>query len=194
MHPRVIPEILFLAVGVPTSKISISSNSIWNHFLLFFISLSLVLPLLLVFFLFLFFSFCISVWLICSVVSISAVHHIDSVTHTHTHTHTHTLSCTIFHHVLPQKIGHSSLCCSVGPHCISILNVIVCIYQPQTLCPSPFHFICFWFSQDLQVTDPTSLLQLFSTVHFFPLSPTYVLNSLLVHRVSSLWPLLCIHP
>ena len=33
---------------------------------------------------------------------------------------------TIFHHVLTQEIGHSSLCCTVGPHCLSIiLNGIV---------------------------------------------------------------------
>lgn len=30
--------------------------------------------------------------------------------------------CTTFHHVLIQEIGHSSLCCIVGPHCSSIRN------------------------------------------------------------------------
>ena len=48
-----------------------------------------------------------------------------SVTHTHTHIYTHSYSHTIFHHVLSQKIGYSSLCCTVGPHCLSILNVRV---------------------------------------------------------------------
>ena len=33
-------------------------------------------------------------------------------------------------------MGYSSLCCTVGPHCLSILNVIVCIYSPQTPSPS----------------------------------------------------------
>ena len=33
---------------------------------------------------------------------------------------------------LSQDIEHSSLCCTLGPGCLSILNVIVCIYQPQT--------------------------------------------------------------
>ena len=32
------------------------------------------------------------------------------------------------------QIGYSFLCCTIGPHCLSILNGIVCIYQPQTLC------------------------------------------------------------
>ena len=40
------------------------------------------------------------------------------------------LSHTIFHHVLSQETGYSSLCYTVGPHCLSILSVIVCIYQP----------------------------------------------------------------
>ena len=43
----------------------------------------------------------------------------------------------IFYHVLSQETGYSSLCCTVGPHCLSILNTIVCIYQPQT--PHPSH-------------------------------------------------------
>ena len=46
------------------------------------------------------------------------------------------LSYIIFHHVLAQKTGYSSLCYTVGTHCLSILSVIVCIYQPQTQCPS----------------------------------------------------------
>ena len=38
----------------------------------------------------------------------------------------------IFHLVLSHIIGYSSLCYRAGPHCLSILNGIVCIYQPQT--------------------------------------------------------------
>ena len=37
-------------------------------------------------------------------------------------------------HVITQEIGHSSLCRTVGPCCLSILNVVVYIYQPQTPC------------------------------------------------------------
>ena len=51
------------------------------------------------------------------------------------HTHTHILFL-IFHHVLSQEIGYSSLCYTLGPCCLSILSVIVCIYQPQTPCSS----------------------------------------------------------
>ena len=60
-----------------------------------------------------------------------------SHTHTHTHIYTHFFSYIIFHHVLSQVIGYSSLCCTVGPHCLLTLNKIVCIYQPQT--PSTSH-------------------------------------------------------
>ena len=68
-------------------------------------------------------------------------------THTHTHTHTLSLSHTIFHHILSQETWYSSLCCTVGPHCLSILIVIVYIYQPQTPCPShAFPNSEFWFS------------------------------------------------
>ena len=40
-------------------------------------------------------------------------------------------SYVIFLYGLSQEIGYSSLCCTVGLSCLSILNVIVCIYQPQ---------------------------------------------------------------
>ena len=41
-----------------------------------------------------------------------------------------------FHHGLSQDIEYSSLCYRAGPCCLSILNVIVCIYQPQIPSPS----------------------------------------------------------
>ena len=75
--------------------------------------------------------FLIKVELIYNVVPTSAVH---SHTHTHAYTHTpiyiyiHSFSHVIFPHGLSQEIGYSSLCCTVGPHCLYILNVIVCIY------------------------------------------------------------------
>ena len=71
--------------------------------------------------------------------SISAVQQSDPVVCacTHTHTHTHSFSHIIFHLVLYQEIRYSSLCYTVWPHCLSFLNVIVCIYWPQT--PSPSH-------------------------------------------------------
>ena len=55
----------------------------------------------------------------------------------HTYTPTHSFSLIIFHHGLSQEIGYSSWCWTVGPHCLSILKGIVCIYQPQT--PHPSH-------------------------------------------------------
>ena len=42
----------------------------------------------------------------------------------------------IIFHGLSQDIEYSSLCYILGPCCLSILNVIVHIYQPQTPSPS----------------------------------------------------------
>ena len=54
--------------------------------------------------------------------------------YTHTHILFLILSSITFY---PRRLHFSSLCCAAGPHCFSILNVIVCIYQPQI--PRPFH-------------------------------------------------------
>ena len=70
--------------------------------------------------------------MIYTVVSISAV-----FTVTQSYIYIHYFSHTIFHHVLSQEIWYSSLCYSVGPYCLSILNTTVCIYQPQI--SHPFH-------------------------------------------------------
>ena len=62
------------------------------------------------------------------------------VSRTHTHIYTHTFFFyIIFNHSLSQETGCSSLCYTVGSHCLSLLNVILCIYLPQT--PSPSHFL-----------------------------------------------------
>ena len=45
---------------------------------------------------------------------------------TQSHICIHSFSHIIFHRVLPQKIGYSYMCCTVGLHCLSILNIIVC--------------------------------------------------------------------
>ena len=52
---------------------------------------------------------------------------------THPVLHIYSFSHIIFHHVPPQEIGYSSLCCTVGPHCGSILNGIVCL-EVNLLC------------------------------------------------------------
>ena len=54
-----------------------------------------------------------------------------SYTHTHTHTHTHIYTFffyILFHYGLSQGSEYSSLCFTVGPCCVSILYIIVCIY------------------------------------------------------------------
>ena len=50
-------------------------------------------------------------------------------------TYRHSFLNILFHYGLSQEIGYSSLCSTVGPWCLSILNVIVCVYQSQI--PSP---------------------------------------------------------
>ena len=40
----------------------------------------------------------------------------------------YSFSHLMFHHVLSLVIGYSSLCYTAGPHCLSVLNVIVCVY------------------------------------------------------------------
>lgn len=42
--------------------------------------------------------------------------------------HINSFSPIIFHHSLSQETGQSPLCCTVGPHCSSISNVIIRIY------------------------------------------------------------------
>ena len=46
--------------------------------------------------------------------------HIYIFTHTHIYLH---IPFLIFHHGLSQETGYSSPCCTVGSHCLSILNV-----------------------------------------------------------------------
>ena len=46
----------------------------------------------------------------------------------HPYIYIHSLSYIIFHLGFSQETGYSSLCYTAGPHCLSILNVIVCIY------------------------------------------------------------------
>ena len=59
--------------------------------------------------------------------------------------HSHFFFFSIFHQILAQESGDSSLGGRVGPHYPSILNVTVCIHQPQTLCQSPTFSVSFCF-------------------------------------------------
>ena len=56
--------------------------------------------------------------------------------HMHIHIHTYIFFFSYSCHGLSQETGHGSLCCTVGPHCLSIPVVIVCIYKPQIPSPS----------------------------------------------------------
>ena len=40
----------------------------------------------------------------------------------------HSISHITPQHILSQETGYSSLCHSVGPHYLPVLNVIVCMY------------------------------------------------------------------
>ena len=64
------------------------------------------------------------VQLIYNPVPFSAVQQNDPVIHIPTHC----FSDIIFYLALSQETGYSSLCCSIRSHCLSILNVMVCIY------------------------------------------------------------------
>ena len=58
--------------------------------------------------------------MICNVL-ISAVQKSDSVIHIYVLFH------ILFHYGLSQDIEYSSLCFTVGPCCLSVLYIIVCI-------------------------------------------------------------------
>ena len=64
--------------------------------------------------------------LIYNVTPISAAQQSGPVIHIYIYTHF--LSYITFHHGLSREIRYNFLCYAVGPHCLSILNVIVCIY------------------------------------------------------------------
>ena len=81
---------------------------------------------------------------------------------TQSYTHTHTFP---FHHVLSQETGQSSLCCTVGPHCLSNLNVIVGIYQPQT--PHPSHSLPFPLGNHRSVLCEKTVYLLFNLLYPF---------------------------
>ena len=78
-----------------------------------------------------FFFFLIRTQLIYNVVSVS----VYSIV-TQSYMYIFSFSHTSFHHGLSQETGYSSLCCTVGPHCSSILNIMVCIYQPLPVHPT----------------------------------------------------------
>ena len=82
----------------------------------------LTLFLFFVFFCFLIYYF-IEVWLIYNAVLISAAQQSDSVIHV-----IYILFHILFHYGISQDIEYSSLCYTVGPCCLSILYIIVCIY------------------------------------------------------------------
>ena len=58
----------------------------------------------------------------------------------------------------PKRLDIVVPCVCVGPHCLSILNAVVCIYQPQT--PHPSHFF-------LPLLVTTSLFSVSVSLFFF---------------------------
>ena len=52
------------------------------------------------------------------------------------YTYIHSFFNILFHYGLSQEIGYSSLYYTVGRCCLSILTVIVWVYQPQIPSPS----------------------------------------------------------
>ena len=70
---------------------------------------------------------------------VSSVQHSDPDMYLYIYRYIFSFCHIIFHQGLSQEIGYSSLFCTVAPHCLSTLNVIVCIYQTQT--PGPSHVL-----------------------------------------------------
>ena len=71
--------------------------------------------------------------LVYNVVFIYAIQQSDSVIYC---IHIYILFHILLHDGLSQDIEYSSLCCTVGLCCLSIMNIIVCICSPHT--PNPF--------------------------------------------------------
>lgn len=95
--------------------------------------------LFLSFFFFLSFSFSffqstLKIYNVCQFLSYSKV--TQSCIYIYTHRHAF-FFYIIFHHGLSQQIGYGCLCYTAGPHCLSILHVIVCISEPQLPGPPP---------------------------------------------------------
>ena len=102
---------------------------------------------------------------------ISAVQRGDPVMRIHIHSFSH----PIFHHVLSQENGYSSLCCMVGSHCLSILNVIVSstnLKLPVHLTPTPMplgsHKSVLYVCESVAVTECWIQTFLGDTVVRFP--------------------------
>ena len=70
------------------------------------------------------FKFFIEVWLIYNIVLISAVQKSNSVICIY-----QCICHFFFHYGLSQNTEYSSMCCPIGPCCLSILNIPVCIWN-----------------------------------------------------------------
>ena len=95
----------------------------------------------------------------------------------------------IFHLVLSHIIGYSSLCYRAGPHCLSILNGIVCIYLPQTPCPShslphPFGNHKFVLHVSVSCSLDRFIFAVFEILH---------INDIIWHLSFSFWFLIYYH-
>ena len=93
--------------------------------------------------LFIFVCLFVFIYFYCNIVDLQCYANLCCTAKWLSYTHVYIL----FHYGLSQEIGYSSLCYTVGLCCLSILNVIVCIYLPQTPSPSlsfpkSFFFFC----------------------------------------------------
>ena len=86
----------------------------------------------LVFFFFFFFfqSLFLKVQLMYNGMSISAKYVLGFL-YRHHLVYTHSFSYITFHHGRSQGLGYSSLCCTVGLHCLFILNIKVACTKPK---------------------------------------------------------------
>ena len=86
----------------------------------------------------------------------------------------HSPSHIIFHHVLSQEIGYSSLCYTVGPLCLSILNGSLRLFTPNLkFLSSPVKP----YITVLVITRPPSSFPPSSLAHYSTVPPSFLSSS-----------------
>ena len=100
--------------------------------------------------------FCFVFILYWSIVDLQCCANFCCTAVSHLYTNIHSLLILFFHFmVYPRRFGYKSLCYIVVPCCLSILNVAVCIYSPQTPSPPSPSSPPPWQPQDCSATGIT---------------------------------------
>ena len=86
----------------------------------------------------------------------------------------------LFHYGLSQDVGYNSLCYTVGPCCLFILYVIVCILTPSSQSvPPPPRSNSYWAPTTCwTVPLHTASYRIFTTIRLVFLIPTFQMRTL----------------